>query len=250
MITDAERAQVKQIYGADDRQVARDHLLSHMLAALSDGLAGRVRLFGGTALARTFLAEGRLSEDVDLIAVGPRAEVAAEIEAVLRRRLSRDFGRPSIAPTLGEARPTQPVTVSFVGGLAIQIQLLPEDHYPPWPFEVRELQQRYADAAPAVLPVPTLASFVAWKTAAFIDRGASRDLWDLAALATREAFSVEAADLFRRFGPYTSLPTDTTLPAAPTEDVWQRDLAHQARLRLTAADARRAVLRAWQAIPE
>ncbi|MFE7415804.1 nucleotidyl transferase AbiEii/AbiGii toxin family protein [Rhodococcus sp. NPDC057529] len=44
------------------------------------------------------------------------------------------------------------------------------------------LIQRYSDAPPARLLVPTLAAFAASKTATWCDRAAARDLWDLWAL--------------------------------------------------------------------
>ena len=142
------------------------------------------------------------------------------------------------------------MTASFPSGSTVQIQLLPEGHYPSWPFESVELEQRYSDAGPAVLQVPTLAAFVAWKTTTYIDRRASRDLWDLAALAAVGAYTSEAAELFSRLGIFTSPPTDSTLPAAPTEEIWLRDLAHQTRLNITAAEARGAVLQAWRDVDD
>lgn len=246
MLSTSERDRAKEQFGADDAQIARDYLISHVLAVLSDELPQRVLFYGGTALSRSFLPNGRLSEDVDLISSGNRAEVARLVASSLRRRLAREFGRPTFTPLLEIARATQPVLVAFPNGASIQIQLLPADHYPPWPFESRSLEQRYSDAAPAVLQVPTLAAFVGWKTATFIDRRAARDLWDLAALAEAGAFSGEAADLFRRFGQFGALPSDTTLPPAPQEDVWQRDLGHQTRLRITALEARDSLVRAWR----
>ncbi|MGQ9348980.1 MULTISPECIES: nucleotidyl transferase AbiEii/AbiGii toxin family protein [Mycolicibacterium] len=55
--------------------------------------ATRVHFIGGTALARTHLPDGRLSEDIDLVAVGSRKEVATELDATLPA--------PSRAPTAG-----------------------------------------------------------------------------------------------------------------------------------------------------
>jgi hypothetical protein len=138
--------------------------------------------------------------------------------------------------------------VTFPSGPRVQIQLLPDGHYPAWPFERRELEQRYSDAAPAALLVPTLAAFVAWKTATYMDRRAPRDLWDLAALARLGAYTPEAADLFTTLGPLRSLPSSSTIPAAPAQPVWERDLAHQTRLMVTAEQARDAAVDAWTAL--
>ena len=62
--------------------------------------------FGGTALARTYLPTGRLSEDIDLIATGARRETAAPIEQTLNRALRRSHGRFSWAPALTAVRDT------------------------------------------------------------------------------------------------------------------------------------------------
>jgi len=245
VVTDAERQGAREVFGADDAQIVRDHVISHALAAIARDLPDDVLFFGGTALARAYLPEGRLSEDIDLIAVGPRSHVAAALVDSLTRRLAREFGRPSFQPALLKARPTQGVSVSFPSGPRVQLQLLPSGHYPSWPFERRPLFQRYADADPAALLVPTLPAFAAWKTIAFMDRRAARDLWDLAALAGIGAFDRTAAELFAAFGPFTSRPSASTLPVAPAEEIWERDLAHQTHLMWTAVEARSSVVQAW-----
>ena len=43
-------------FGVSDEQVRRDHVISHMLVALSAACADDVTFFGGTALGRTHLA--------------------------------------------------------------------------------------------------------------------------------------------------------------------------------------------------
>lgn len=250
MLSDADRRQVRDVFGADDAQVERDHLISHALAAISADLGERVTFYGGTALARSFLPQGRLSEDIDLIAVGPRAQVAAALARTLTRRLARDFGRPEFLPALVNSRGAEPVTVAFPSGPRIQVQLLPADHYPAWPIESRDLVQRYEDAGPATLMVPSLDAFVAWKTVTFMDRRAPRDLWDLAALARLQPFTAGAAELFARLGPFRSVPSASTIPAAPTETLWQRDIAHQTRLSVDAATARSQVVAAWAAVQD
>lgn len=248
MLSDADRQQFKDVFGADDAQVERDHLISHALAAISADMGERVKFYGGTALARSFLPHGRLSEDIDLIAMGPRVDVAEALARTLTRRLARDFGRPAFQPALVSSRGAEPVTVAFPSGPRIQVQLLPADHYPAWPFERRDLVQRYEDAAPATLLVPTLDAFVAWKTVTLMDRRAPRDLWDLTALARLQPFTAGAAELFGRLGPFGSVPSTSTIPAAPSETHWQRDLAHQTRLTMSAATARSEVVEAWAAV--
>ena len=113
MLIDADRQSAKAAFGADDSQVERDHLISHALAAISNDLGERIKFYGGTALSRTFLPVGRLSEDIDLIAVGPRADVADALSRSLTRRLAGEFGRPTFQPGLVNARGAEPVTAAF-----------------------------------------------------------------------------------------------------------------------------------------
>jgi predicted nucleotidyltransferase component of viral defense system len=67
-----EREETARHFGVAPEQVERDHLISYLLAFLGVNFGERIRFIGGTALARTHLSEGRLSEDVDLIALGDR----------------------------------------------------------------------------------------------------------------------------------------------------------------------------------
>jgi predicted nucleotidyltransferase component of viral defense system len=72
-----ERDSIAAQFGVPTEQVERDHLISHVLAFLSTTLGEQVQFIGGTALARTHLPGGRLSEDIDLIAIDDRKSVAA-----------------------------------------------------------------------------------------------------------------------------------------------------------------------------
>jgi len=65
-------ANVMTRFGVAEQQVRRDHVISHILAALSRHHRTDLIFFGGTALSRTYLLDERLSEDVDLIAIHDR----------------------------------------------------------------------------------------------------------------------------------------------------------------------------------
>lgn len=67
-----ERDSVATQFGVSTEQIERDHLISHRLAFLSRDFGDRIHFIGGTALARSYLPHGRLSEDIDLIALGNR----------------------------------------------------------------------------------------------------------------------------------------------------------------------------------
>lgn len=68
MLEHDELIAVADQFGVAEEHVRRDHLISHVLASLSQ-IAPDVLFVGGTALARTHLANpaagGRLSEDID-----------------------------------------------------------------------------------------------------------------------------------------------------------------------------------------
>ncbi|HEV3357329.1 MAG TPA: nucleotidyl transferase AbiEii/AbiGii toxin family protein [Pseudonocardiaceae bacterium] len=247
MLDLTQRDQVAAQFGVASAQIERDHVLSLLLAVLAQRFADDVIFFGGTALARSHLPQGRLSEDLDLIAVGSRRELAERLDLTLPRALLRDYGRLTWQPALSPIRDTEPASLVNGEGLVVKVQLLKSAGYPPWPTELRSLDQRYRDVAPAALRVPTLPAFAAWKTAAWCDRHAPRDLWDLWALARIGAIDEEAADLYRRFGP-TRTPQDIDFRTPPEQDEWTTQLGQQTRLNVSAQEALAVVRRRWAAV--
>lgn len=238
---------VAEQFGVAHAQVQRDHLISHMLAALSAQVREQVVFFGGTALSRTYVPDGRLSEDIDLLAVGSRAVVAARMEADLIRALRREFPGLYWDPRLSEVRDTEPAVLRSPDGLGVRVQLLSPIGYAAWPVEQRDLMQRYSDAPPARLAVPTAAAFAAWKAAAWFDRKAARDLYDLWTLAEAGLITAEAGALFARFGP-TNRPPSADMYLEPLDEGrWRRDLSGQVHLRVTATEALAVVRASWRA---
>ena len=244
-----ELEEVAARFGADTQQVRRDHLISHVLAVLSSRLdTETVVFFGGTALSRTHLVQARLSEDIDLIALAPRDTVAASIEsAIARSGISRTHGRPSWRPALSATKDSEPAVLSVPDGTSIQVQLLAGHGYR-WPTEVVDLKQRYSDARPARMRTLTAPAFAAAKLAAWIDRRAPRDLYDLWALNENGLITAEAADLFTRHGQFARLPDAWAFSQVPTEPEWQRALGHQTILTVSPQEAADAVARAWDAL--
>lgn len=194
----AEWESVARQFGVEIAQVRRDHLISHVLAAIAAGVPTEdVIFFGGTALSRTHLPGVRLSEDVDLIAVVPRAEVADRIEAAVRSGLARSHGRPAWRPALTATRDSQPAVLSVPDGTSVQIQLLSGTGYS-WPTQTAAIEQRYADAPAARLRTLTADGFAAAKLTAWLDRRAARDLYDLWAMSERGLIGPSAVEVFTR----------------------------------------------------
>jgi predicted nucleotidyltransferase component of viral defense system len=240
-----EESAVAQRFGVARNQVRRDHLISHLLGALSKHAADRVVFFGGTALSRTFVPDGRLSEDIDLIAIGRRGEVAEVVQDCLIRATRREFPGLRWQPQLTAVRDIEPAALITTDGLIVRIQLLTPIGYPRWPIVTRPIEQRYSDAPPATLTVLTRPAFVASKTAAWVDRAASRDLFDLWLLAASGAIDSDAAALFKKYGPTNRVPTSNLFSQSPDETSWRRELSGQTRLEITANEALSSVRDAW-----
>lgn len=240
-----ERDSVATQFGVSTEQVERDHLISHLLAFLSHDFGDLIHFIGGTALARTHLPNGRLSEDIDLIAVGSRKDVANALDAALPRALARTVGRLLVEPALSATPEVMPVVLRPAEGRPVRLQLLSARERVVWPTERRVLVQRYTDAPPAELLVPTLPAFAASKTATWTDRSAPRDLWDLWALSEIGAIDAEAASLFRRYGPTNNNPAPHMFNRAPSGAEWRAQLAGQTRLSVSATDALTVVREAW-----
>lgn len=233
MLDPEEAVSVEAAYGVPAAQVHLDHMISHILGAIA-GLDQPLTFFGGTALARTHLADpaagGRLSEDIDLYS-SARPEVAATLDQHLPRLLRREFPRAHWDPPLSAVRAVEPGHLISEDGVRVRIQLLDSQNshhdLAHWPTEIRTVHLRYSDTTgSAQLRVPTLPAAAAMKTAAWIDRKAARDLYDLAGLARVGALTNEAATLFRHATGLRITPhMFDRLPALE----WETQLAHQTR---------------------
>lgn len=239
----AEAAVVAQEFGVALEQIHRDHLISAILAALQSH-ADDLTFFGGTALARTYLPAGRLSEDIDLIALTDRQSGARAITRTIERALRVTHGRVNWTAALADIRDTEPTSLMTDDGLVVRVQLLSAHGYPPWPTAMHDILQRYSDIPLTRLRTPVRDSFAAWKTAAWFERHAPRDLYDLWALALDGALTASAARLFAThtgFGP----PQDHMFSRAPREDDWREQLSAQTRLSVSAEEALHVVRSAW-----
>ncbi len=227
MLDAGDAAQVAARFGATDEQVRRDHLVAHMLAGLAELEVSGLVFFGGTALSLTHLPNGRLSEDVDLY-VPSRPQAARVLDAELPRMLRREYPRSQWDPALSTVRANAAARLVTEEGLAIRVQLLDVD-VQGWrvvPTELHALEHRYGDVPVTSMVVPTRAAFAAMKAAAWVDRRAARDLFDLAQLAAAGALDDDARALFRRLTGRQLRAYD--LAVRPPGD-WQAQLAHQTR---------------------
>jgi predicted nucleotidyltransferase component of viral defense system len=245
MLSPDDRDEIARRFGADDSQIERDHLISHLLAQLGPLVGGDVVFFGGTALSRTHLTDGRLSEDIDLYTVGKRDELAALLTERWPRAVRAEYPGVRWQPALTEVRDVEPATMSTRDGTPVRVQLLAADAtYARWPTQLRGIDVRYRDVPAVELRVPTRSALVAMRAAAWRDRHAARDLYDLAGLARGGAVTAEAVTLLRKV-------TGAPLVSAELDHLrgdlnWHQQLAHQTRLVIDAETALRQVRDAWE----
>lgn len=196
-------------------------------------------------MSRTYLPNARLSEDIDLIAVAPRTQVAAVLQDAIGIGLARSHGSVSWRPALSQTTGSQPAVLATGQGVSVQVQLVPGAGYS-WPTEIRDLLQRYSDVPPAQLQVLTAAGAAAAKLTAWIERRAPRDLYDMWALAEAGLITPEAVAVFSSRGPFGRPPEKWLFNQPIEEHAWRTALGHQTRLTITADQARYRVARAWQ----
>lgn len=243
VLSEADAMRVENAFGVGRAQVERDHLISHLLASLARSVRDDVVFIGGTALARTHLPALRLSEDIDLIARAPRSGLGRRIEGTLVADFARSFGQIAFTPAFDQTRDSEPVLLSAPGRTRVQIQLLDGVGRPHWPTELAPIEQRYSDAPPAELRVPTIEAFAAMKLSAWHDRRAPRDLYDLYALQRTGAINNEAKRLYRNLGPGVII--SDLFSGVSTQAEWDDALSHQCRPTVGPDEALEVVRDAW-----
>jgi len=239
-------------FGVGADQIHHDFAISHVLRELSLH-ADMFVFYGGTALSRTILDGLRLSEDIDLLTVGPRGPAATMLDEVLRSGLERRFGVIDARPRLPETRTDTQACLYRIADVTVQIQLIAGDAYTPWPRQASRVSLRYAGLSDVTLTTYSPAGFVAAKTTAWCDttRNAPRDLYDLWALGQAGHINAEAAHVFRRFGPVAAYPRRWLFPQRPpSEAEWDDALAHLGRLAVGPREAYESVVTAWSTAVE
>jgi len=234
MLESHELADVAASFGVADEQVRRDHLISHILAAVAR-LNLPLVFFGGTALARTHLMDldacAHLSEDIDLY--GPERRVTATvIDEQLPLLLRREFPRARWDPPLASVKGAVAAQFVSADGIRVRIQLLDSrgehDDLGRWPTEHIEVGLRYRDVPAVVLMrSPTLPAFAAMKTVAWSGRRAARNLYDLAGLARIGALTRDATALVKSATGW--IVTPSLFASVPVLN-WEIQLAHQTRI--------------------
>lgn len=241
MLDFRESQKVQILFGANEAQVNRDHAISHVLAALQK-FETEFIFFGSTALARIFLSEGRLSEDIDLYTSDRRA-LCRELEK-LSTLITEEF--PQASWNVGPSRTVDPQSSLLICNPSIQIRVQILDSLTRgWQFIptiVSEIQQRYSDAPLARLFTPTFDGFVAMKALAWVDRCSPRDLFDLAGLSRKGQVTENARQLIEQL---RGFQITAQMMDLRVKGLWKEELAHQTKLHVTAEECLQRVLEWW-----
>ena len=198
--------------------------------------------FGGTALSRTFLPEGRLSEDIDLYSTDRKA-LCHEL-GDLPDLIEEEF--PQAYWDVLPSQTVDPRSSLLVCDTSIQIKIQVVDSlsrgWQSIPTKPVSIYQRYSDVPNTQLVVPIFDGFVAMKVLAWFDRGTPRDLFDLAGLARVGEVSSEARELIKKLRGFEL--TEKML-SRKISGLWQEELAHQTRLTVSEEECLSRVLEWW-----
>lgn len=236
-----EAGKVQSRFGATTPQVLRDHAISHILREIQS-LNSEVTFFGGTALSRTYLIDGRLSEDIDLYS--PTREILSEELDGIPEKIEQEFPQANWEVLPSQVADPGSALLNCGGGIKINVQVL-DSRARNWhkiPTKMTPIHQRYSDVLQTELNVPTYDGFVVMKVLAWYDRKKSRDLFDLDALSRLGTVSNEARSVLAELAGHA---ISNEMLNIGISDNWSDALSHQTKLRSTEKECLARLLEWW-----
>ena len=241
MLDPRESQNFQNLFNANEAQVSRDHAISHMLAALQT-VNTELVFFGGTALSRTFLTAGRLSEDIDLYSADRRA-LCWELDE-LPKLIKEEFQRATW--NMLPSQTVDPQNSLLVCDSSIQIKIQAVDSqtrgWSKVPKALTQIHQRFSDVPSTKLFAPTFDGFVAMKALVWFDRRSARDLFDLEGLSHKGKVMEGARELVDQLRGFR---LSTGMMKGRVVGLWQEELAHQTRLTVSEEECLSRVLEWW-----
>ena len=236
-----EVAEVQKLFAATQTQVRRDHAISHVLTALQD-IQSEMIFFGGTALARTYLTQGRLSEDIDLYSSN-RQSLCREIDE-LPDMIEQEF--PGATWDRLPSLTSDSQSALLICDTSIQIKVQAVDSrtcgWSKVPTALTEIHQRYSDIPSTKLFAPTFDGFVAMKALAWFDRHSARDLFDLEGLSHKGEVTEAVRELIDQL---TGFRLSRGMMMGRVVGLWHEELAHQTKLDKTEDECLERLLGWW-----
>lgn len=241
MLDAHEAEKVRGIFGSSEDQIRRDHAISHVLVAIQN-LSPQLVFYGGTALSRTFLIHGRLSEDIDLYSVNRKA--ICQILDELPDFIEEEFPQSNWQKMPSQSKDAESMYLICDPTIQIRIQVA-DARIRQWygiPVKLTDIHQRYSDVPQTKMHTPTFDGSVAMKASAWLDRRTARDLFDLDALSRVGRVSDEARKLVVDLLGYQ---LSKRMMGGRVFGDWQIELAHQTRLERTEEQCMERVLDWW-----
>jgi predicted nucleotidyltransferase component of viral defense system len=241
MLESNELDQVQRLFDSSELQVRRDHAISHVLAAIQHIKAEFV-FFGGTALSRTYVANGRLSEDIDLYS-NNREFLSRELDH-LPEMIEQEFPGANWEALPSQVSDPRSVLLNCDSSIKIKFQVLDalSRGRQRIPIKITDIHQRYSDVPRTKMYVPTFDGFVAMKALAWFDRRTARDLYDLDGLSHRGEVTESARKLINQLRGYR---LTQAMMNGRVSGLWHEELAHQTRLVISQQECLQRVLDWW-----
>lgn len=224
MIPPAEVRRRARSLGIQEAYILRDYVLNHVLVSISQSLSELI-FRGGTALARVYWPDFRLSDDLDFIAKGQVNNLEARLDSAVAdssKRIQRSLKFQFGSPRGGWSRST---VESEFGELLLDINLQEKAYLP---VEEMVLNLPYSDLDEEVrigcLSIPEI---LGNKWFMLDDRREPRDLYDLWAALSQFGVTFEEIDRGHR-AKYGYPPLRESLKTArQLQDKWESRLRYQ-----------------------
>ena len=221
-----EAAEVQKLFASTQTQVRRDHAISHVLTALQD-IHSEMIFFGGTALARTYLTQGRLSEDIDLYSSN-RQSLCRDIDE-LPEMIEQEFPRATWDRLPSLTSDSQSALLVCDSSIQIKVQVVDsrKGGLSKVPTALTEIHLRYSDVPSSKLLAPTFDGFVAMKALAWFDRHLARDLFDLEGLSHKGEVTEDVREVIDEL---IGFRLTREMMRGRVVGLWHEELAHQTKL--------------------
>jgi len=225
MIRDVEIRDRARRLGVDIELIRKDHVLNHVLAAVAE-IPSDVVFRGGTALARVYWPDFRISEDLDFLVEGKLAQATELVEQAVGAAAER-IGFDLLVEF---NRPDTDMVRALIGWGEVRLAVdLNRAERPALAIDRRELHLPYSDLSTDVrgIRVVALEEILANKWYMLDDRREPRDLFDLWSGICLRAIPLDSvADAFR--AKYRAKPRLWRIERArKLEAAWEERLGHQ-----------------------
>jgi hypothetical protein len=225
MIRDVEIRDRARGLGVDNELIRKDHVLNHVLAAVAES-GDEIAFRGGTALARVFWPDFRISEDLDFLVEGSlrqATELVSQAVKMAAERTGADLTVEDTHPVSDMVR-----VIVWWGERQLAVDLNRAER-PALPIDRRELNLPYSDLSqkPRWVRVVALDEILANKWHMLDDRKEARDLFDLwTGICGRDVSLVSVAEAFKK--KYGAKPGLWRIDRARRlEAAWEERLDHQ-----------------------